>query len=288
MVAPDRSALAAQMGGPVGKGQDLPSLEATPLTSQVFAVAVVLLGLVSFALVLALVEQVVLEVLEGNVRKGSQVYEEGHIVVLSWCQSAYDLSQLTRILGQVCHANGDSQGGAVVEREKLELEAIFRKAIPDSVRSNTKIVFRQGSPLDPDSLRKVAVAKARAVIIMADASRSAQESDAQCLRAALLLDEMVDEAVGAGGSGDPSIVFQVLNANTITTVAYACSGRVIAVPTGPIQARRIARIVRNPVVAVVSNMLTDWKSSAHFAFQEFPFLVQPLWEFAVAPQAGRC
>ena len=39
-------------------GQDLPSLEASPLTSQVFAVAVVLLGLVSFALVLALVEQV--------------------------------------------------------------------------------------------------------------------------------------------------------------------------------------------------------------------------------------
>jgi hypothetical protein len=39
----------------------------------------VVLGLVSFALVLALVEQVVLEVLESNVKQGSQVYEEGHV-----------------------------------------------------------------------------------------------------------------------------------------------------------------------------------------------------------------
>ena len=38
-----------------------------------------MLGLASFALVLALIEQVVLEVLESNVRRGSRVYEAGHV-----------------------------------------------------------------------------------------------------------------------------------------------------------------------------------------------------------------
>lgn len=46
---------------------------------QIFSVCIAGLGLISFALVLALVEQVVLEVLEENVEKGSQVFEKDHV-----------------------------------------------------------------------------------------------------------------------------------------------------------------------------------------------------------------
>ncbi len=46
---------------------------------QVFGVAVASVGLASFALVLALVEQIVLEVIESNVKRGSSVYEAGHV-----------------------------------------------------------------------------------------------------------------------------------------------------------------------------------------------------------------
>ena len=45
--------------------------------------------------------QVVLEVLERNVRQGSAVYESGHVVVLAWCTSEQGLSQLQRVLSQV-------------------------------------------------------------------------------------------------------------------------------------------------------------------------------------------
>ena len=34
----------------------------------------------------------VLEVLERNVTRGSAVFERGHTVVLSWCESARDVS----------------------------------------------------------------------------------------------------------------------------------------------------------------------------------------------------
>lgn len=59
-------------------GQDLPDTTAS-LFQQLWALMVAAVGLAAFALVLALVEQVVLEVLKNNVQRGSQVYEDGHV-----------------------------------------------------------------------------------------------------------------------------------------------------------------------------------------------------------------
>lgn len=59
-------------------GQDLPDSTANIL-QQLWSLMVAAVGLAAFALVLALVEQVVLEVLKNNVQRGSQVYETGHV-----------------------------------------------------------------------------------------------------------------------------------------------------------------------------------------------------------------
>lgn len=59
-------------------GQEFPAAS-SPLTQQVFAVVTAMMGLCVFALVLALVEQVVLEGMEANVKRGSRVYETGHV-----------------------------------------------------------------------------------------------------------------------------------------------------------------------------------------------------------------
>ncbi len=56
---------------------------------QVFSVLVAAASLAGFAIVLALVEQAVLEVIENNVNQGSTVFEKDH--VSDW-------------LGQACHA----------------------------------------------------------------------------------------------------------------------------------------------------------------------------------------
>lgn len=63
-------------------GQDLPDTTANVL-QQLWSLVVAGIGLAAFALVLALVEQVVLEVLKNNVQRGSQVYETGHVSLLS-------------------------------------------------------------------------------------------------------------------------------------------------------------------------------------------------------------
>lgn len=62
-------------------GQDLPDTTANVL-QQLWSLMVAGIGLAAFALVLALVEQVVLEVLKNNVQRGSQVYETDHVSFL--------------------------------------------------------------------------------------------------------------------------------------------------------------------------------------------------------------
>lgn len=59
-------------------GQELPEVTAT-LTAQLFGLATALVGLATFALVLALLQQVVLEVIDSNVARGSRVYESNHV-----------------------------------------------------------------------------------------------------------------------------------------------------------------------------------------------------------------
>jgi hypothetical protein len=84
-------------------GQELPD-EATSFAQQAFAVSVAAIGLAAFALVLALVEQVVLQVVDENVARGSRVFETGH-VRLSFLTFA-----CTTLLGDT-GVQGGSDGG---------------------------------------------------------------------------------------------------------------------------------------------------------------------------------
>lgn len=88
--------------GQIVVGQELPEESTVSLAEQFFAFAVGIFGLSSFAVVLALVEQAVLEVLESNVRQGSAVIETGHVVILSWGTSNRDLAQTIRVVKEIC------------------------------------------------------------------------------------------------------------------------------------------------------------------------------------------
>lgn len=67
---------------------------------QAFSIAMAITGLAAFAIVLALVEQLVLQILTENVSRGSQVYEEGHFLVLAWAETQRDREVIWKILSQ--------------------------------------------------------------------------------------------------------------------------------------------------------------------------------------------
>jgi hypothetical protein len=59
------------------------------------------------------------------------------------------------------------------------------------------------------------------------------------LRACVLLDEALQAAAPAGSGGAaPTVVAQVKTAGALPLLRYACSARVIPVPTSKINARR--------------------------------------------------
>ena len=81
--------------------QKLPPEFSVGLPTQVFSIGAASVGLAGLATVLALTQQAVLAILDRNVRRGSVVYEKGHIVILSWAVSSRDIEVIWKIASQV-------------------------------------------------------------------------------------------------------------------------------------------------------------------------------------------
>lgn len=78
---------------------------------------------------------------------------------------------------QLCQAYRNDGGKVMVvmsRQPKLDIEATFRRIIPESLRFGSTFVFRQGSALVPADLRAVAASAASAIVIISDRSRCAQ------------------------------------------------------------------------------------------------------------------
>ena len=96
---------------------------------------------------------------------------------------------------------------AAHQRGKLEMEQLFREVVPEQHRYRTRLVFRQGSPLDPVALHMVAATDARRIIVCGDYARSSKDADAQVLRTCVLLDEEIQRQ-RPSGAGGPVVVAQ--------------------------------------------------------------------------------
>ena len=79
------------------------------IPAQIFSIAMAVTGLAAFAIVLALVEQLVLQILTANVSRGSQVYEKGHILVLAWAWTQRDREVIWKILSQASSHSQEQQ-----------------------------------------------------------------------------------------------------------------------------------------------------------------------------------
>ncbi|WIA29180.1 hypothetical protein OEZ86_011691 [Tetradesmus obliquus] len=295
-------------------GQEFPGPE-SPVSQQAFAVVTAMVGLCAFALVLALVEQVVLEGMEANVKRGSSVYESGHHLILGWCVSQRDLEVVRKMLQQICVAYAPEGGTKVVvltQRSKLEMEGIFWRCLPADKRYGTCLIFRQGSPLVPSDLKVVGANRAASTVIVSDQSRNAAEADAQAVRCAILLDELgmecsaerdaafakkrsssssssseapapalspYDEAATCGcqvldlSVVGRQVVVELKTRNALPLLKYACSNRTVALPTSQLNAQRLAKMVKRPVISIVSQQLFNFENRVSVFVHYYPHLV---------------
>ncbi|CAL5229603.1 g12963 [Coccomyxa viridis] len=248
----------------------MPSADDTAL-ERGFSLSIAGSGLIAFALTVALVQQSVRGAIEANVKTGGTLFEIDHIVVLTWGESQRDIEMVVQILEQLCAAYRAVKGRTVAVlscRPKLEMEELFDATIPRSQRHGTRFVFRQGSPLVPENLKRVAASWASSIIVVSDCSRCPDEADAQALRAAVLLDEMKRPP-----GRKVQVIVEAKTRNVLRLIQSACSRRVIAVPTTQVAARRLARMVQHPAVADVSKALWSFASPSQVFLDSFPQLV---------------
>jgi len=234
------------------------------------ALLVATTGLVLFTILLALVEQFFLEVLESNVERGSAVYEQGHMLVLAWMESALSLNAVWKILQQACEANRSKGGGVIVvltDESKLKMEHLFSRYIPEEQRHGSKFVFRQGSPLIPEQLEYVSARTAGRIVIVSDSSRMSTEADAQALRTAVLLDEMYEPGEPRG-----PIIVELKTGVSAQLLRSVCADYVIPLSTYNMNSIRLARMVQRPVTAHVTNNMLDYSGRCQHTVAGFPEL----------------
>ena len=70
--------------------------------------------------------------------------------------------------------------------------------------------------------------------------RPPEEADAQCVRAAVLLDELDFPGFGVADPRKAPILVEVKTHNAVRILKYSCSKRVHALPTAQANARRCA------------------------------------------------
>ena len=148
------------------------------------AIAVTLLGLVTFALLVSLVTESVAEQVDSFKRGLSRVLDSGHIVMVGWTDKSIS------IISQLAFAN-DSIGGTTIavladlQKEAMELE--LRKAVDSGELNlyNSQVVFRSGDTMLETSLQQVGIQRARAVICLSPKDLRPDEADGNMLRQAL-------------------------------------------------------------------------------------------------------
>mmetsp|Transcript_13718 Transcript_13718/g.38824 ORF Transcript_13718/g.38824 Transcript_13718/m.38824 type:complete len:1022 (+) Transcript_13718:260-3325(+) len=240
---------------------------------ELYALLVAAVGLLTFTILLTMVEQLFLEVLETNVERGTAVYEEGHMLLLAWLDSELSLSAVWRILEQLCLRHRSSGGTVVVilcNKSKIQMEALFRQILPEDQRFGSTLVFRQGSPLVPDDLERVAAKDAAGTIVVSDASRDPKAADAQSMRAAVLLEDL--HRGGTEPKRRGNIVVELKAGTTLTLLQGICSHYVIPLSTFYLNGNRLAQMVQRPITSYLTDSLLDFQSSAQHHFHCFPEL----------------
>jgi hypothetical protein len=97
-----------------------------------------------------------------RLRKGrSQVLENNHTLVLGWS------AQIFTVLNELMIANENQPNARIVvlaDQDKVEMEDEIRERV--EVRGRTRIICRNGSPIDPNDLEIASPHQAKSIIVL--------------------------------------------------------------------------------------------------------------------------
>jgi len=196
-----------------------------------------------------------------HLRKGrSQVLETGHTLVLGWS------AQIFTILNELMAANENQRNARIVvlaDMDKVEMEDEIRERV--EVKGRTRIICRNGSPIDPSDLEITSPHAAKSIIVLPP---EGGDPDTDVIKTVLAITNNPNRRV------EPyHIVTQIRDAKNMDVLKLVGEkDNVQAVLTGDLIARVVAQTSRQSGLSVVYTELMNFGGDEIY-FKHEPGLV---------------
>jgi len=222
------------MGGDTGKGFRVVMLFVT--LGGIFVVSA-LIGVLSNGL----------ETQMERLRKGrSQVLEKDHTLVLGWS------TQIFTVLNELMTANENQSNAHIVvlaNKDKVEMEDEIRERV--QVRGKTRIICRNGSPIDPNDLEIASPHEAKSIIVLPPEN---EDPDTDVIKTVLAITNNPNRR-----AEKYHIVTQIRHAKNLNVLKMVgANDNVQAVLTGDLIARIVAQTSRQSGLSVVYTELMNF------------------------------
>ena len=191
------------------------------------------------------------EMLDDLRRGKSAVVERGHTVILGWDPKLFTL------LSELAEANRNQRNACVVilaDRDKVEMDAEIAAAMEGH---RLRVVTRRGNAMTIADLGLVALARSKAVIVLAPASHpdgspvSANESDTMMLKTLLAITKVNEDR-------SLHIVAEIRDPRTEPVARMVVGERAALILAGPLVSRLLVQTGRQSGLSVVYTELLDF------------------------------
>ena len=188
-----------------------------------------------------------LEAQMDRLRKGrSQVLENNHTLVLGWS------SQIYTVLNELMIANENQTNARIVvlaDKDKVEMEDEIRERV--EVRGRTRIICRNGSPIDPNDLEIASPHSAKSIIVLPPEN---EDPDTDVIKTVLAITNNPKRR-----AEKYHIVTQIRHAKNLNVLKIVgAHDELQAVLTGDLIARIVAQTSRQSGLSVVYTELMDF------------------------------
>ncbi len=182
-----------------------------------------------------------------RLRKGrSQVLENNHSLVLGWSP------QIFTVLNELMMANENQSSARIVvmaDKDKVEMEDEIRERV--EVRGKTRIICRNGDPIDPKDLEIASPHQAKSIIVLPPENR---DPDTDVIKTVLAITNNPNRR-----AEKYHIVTQIRHAKNLPVLKLVGeSDNVQAILTGDLIARVVAQTSRQSGLSVVYTELMDF------------------------------
>ena len=189
-----------------------------------------------------------------DLRRGrSIVLEKDHTVILGWSDSIFT------IVRELTIANESRRKPVIVilaDRDKVEMEEELRAKVDDF--RGTRVVCRNGSPMDIDDLQLSSHTTARSVILLAP--EGSEDPDSEVIKTLLALTH--------SGPDGPRIVAEIRNPTNLEAARLVGADRTVLLDIRETVAKLVVQTSRQSGAAAVYTELFDYGGDEIYFLEE--------------------